>query len=686
MSFLEERYEIAACRVREIGREHILEGAFGRFFAENACYLQIMTEEYDWVKKGGPKEAELDEVMRHNEICHIDLCGRNYENHFANPTYAAEQLGKEYGPLLSALCAELHSLPAWVYEQELEAVTIRLELFLEIYHTFCYAKEEENTLPDAETIREIIYWFASDYSEIVMEYKMKGLVDWEDNFALDIIENSDLSDARYLYRYGEYITGSQIQMAEHLNSLSDEELQKIADTYTEGYRLGFEMAKKPLYKKKSVNIRYPLGFELVVKKAIENFRKMGLEPVIYRASSSFMEGRSVNRNGYFGAAVNKQFDYDHEKDCALYYDKKYIAHKLECARNALEALKEKALLHAGPAVIESFGEEPFEPVNKPERLKFDEDQQKLFVEYQSQFGELLREYIPPQERSFTIIAFPVPEIGSDFAAIFNETVKINTLDYKLYQGIQQTIIDALDKAEYVRIKGCGDNVTDLKIMLHELADPQNETNFENCVADVNIPVGEVFTSPRLTGTDGVLHVTEVFLNELKYQNLKITFKDGKITDYDCTNFEDPEDGKKFIKENVLFNHETLPMGEFAIGTNTTAYVVAERFGIKDKLPILIAEKMGPHFAVGDTCYSHEEDMMTYNPDGKAIVARDNEVSVLRKENPSQAYFNCHTDITIPYDELGELTAVSKDGTEFLIIKDGRFVLKGCEELNVPFMV
>ena len=62
------------------------------------------------------------------------------------------------------------------------------------------------------------------------------------------------------------------------------------------------------------------------------------------------------------------------------------------------------------------------------------------------------------------------------------------------------------------------------------------------------------------------------------------------------------------------------MGEFAIGTNTTAYCMARKYDIAAKLPILIAEKTGPHFAVGDTCYSHEEDMVTYNPDGKQIVA------------------------------------------------------------------
>ena len=98
---------------------------------------------------------------------------------------------------------------------------------------------------------------------------------------------------------------------------------------------------------------------------------------------------------------------------------------------------------------------------------------------------------------------------------------------------------------------------------------------------------------------------------------------------------------------------------------------------------MIAEKTGPHFAVGDTCYSHEEDNISYNPDGKAIVARENDYSRLRKEDMEKAYFNCHTDITIPYDELDKITVIRKDGTTVDIISDGRFVLEGTEELNVP---
>ena len=127
------------------------------------------------------------------------------------------------------------------------------------------------------------------------------------------------------------------------------------------------------------------------------------------------------------------------------------------------------------------------------------------------------------------------------------------------------------------------------------------------------------------------------------------------------------------------------MGEFAIGTNTTAYAMGQKYGITHLQPILIAEKTGPHFAFGDTCFSHEEELVTYNPDGKQMMAKENRFSAMRHTEPSKAYFNCHTDITIPYDEIGDITAVGYDGKKTVIIKDGRFVLDGTKELNEPFI-
>ena len=334
-------------------------------------------------------------------------------------------------------------------------------------------------------------------------------------------------------------------------------------------------------------------------------------------------------------------------------------------------------------MIDTFGTEPFAPEQKPQNVKFTDRQQELSVYERSEVSQQINKYIHGEERSFTIIAYPVPAIGEKFREIFAETVRINTLDYMQYRDMQQRIIDVLDTADRVHIQGTNGNRTDLYVKIYPLSDPAKETAFENCVADVNIPVGEVFTSPVLKGTEGKLHVSQVYLNELNYKNLELDFADGRIASYRCTNFDTEEENRKYIEDNVLFHHKTLPMGEFAIGTNTTAYVMARKFDIADKLPILIAEKTGPHFAVGDTCYTYDEDNITYNPDGKAIVARDNEISALRTEDISKAYFNCHTDITIPYDELGRITVIRKDGSTEDIIVNGRFVVPGTEKLNEP---
>ena len=74
---------------------------------------------------------------------------------------------------------------------------------------------------------------------------------------------------------------------------------------------------------------------------------------------------------------------------------------------------------------------------------------------------LAKKYYKLEETSFTIISYPIYEIGKDFEEIFEATVKVNTLDNDVYQRIQQSIIDTLDKGEYVRILGKGENRTDL---------------------------------------------------------------------------------------------------------------------------------------------------------------------------------------------------------------------------------
>lgn len=683
---LQERLELALLRIREIPGEDF-QGAellpWKEYFTTVAKFLLLIEDTRQFLEQGKQATVTLEELQQRNRALYEDILPENYENSFANPAYAVKMLGEEFGALASFLYTEMRSLIGFTYEGRLEELVIRMELFSEVYAAFVYEQQENHKLPTYAAIREILYWFVSDYADVAAEERVREMVCPENNFAAAILRTADFTDLRYLYAYGEYVGDNELKMAEFMNSLPEETINTMADTYTEGYRIGFEVTGKDLSRKSTVDVRYQLGFERMMRRALENFEKMGLQPVIYRAASSILYNPSIYKNGFYSVSPNRQYEFDHKDDKALFLDKMYCSRKLEVMHTAFEKYKKEARGYAGPAVVETFGEKEFEPVNKPESLKMTDEQSALLVENRTQMGQLQRQYIIEEERSFTIIAFPIPEVGDCFEELFRETIQINTLDYKKYQRIQQTIIDALDQADHCEIKGCNGNHTDLKVNLWKLKNPAKETIFENCVADVNIPVGEVFTSPVLEGTNGVLHVTRVFLNGLEYKDLEITFENGKIQNYNCANFAAEEENKAFIKENILFRHKTLPLGEFAIGTNTTAYVAAKKLGVESKMPILIAEKMGPHFAVGDTCYSHAEEVKVYNPDGKEIVARDNEVAALRSVNPSKAYFNCHTDITIPYDELAELTAVKKDGDRITIIQNGRFVLPGTEELNEP---
>ncbi len=670
---IRERYELALERIKMIREEHIVSAELQDYFIQAANVVEAATEYLDF----DYRQYSMEELEAGNQRLYGELQAEAYEKSYANPQYAEKQLG-DNGKVLSFLYTELLSLHRYARESRCSELTIHMELLIEIYNLY-----EDQDAFDIREVQKAIYYFYYDYCDVLVPDRTQEMYDARLDRYVQLVEQADLSDLRYLYGYGEAISINEIRTAQYMNQLSQEEIDRLAFVYTDGYREGFEIAGIDLSKKKYVNLHYAVGQERMIRAAIRQFRELGLEPIIFLPAVSRLNQRQNRRNGVVATPVNRQYDYDHRYDEGIYLDSALMERKLEVLEQSYETYREFMQSYAGPAVVETFGEAPFEPVEKPESIALTKKQQDLTVEYTAQAGRLVNRYINRETYSFTIIAYPSPEIGNEFEEIFRETTKINTLDKKLYRSIQEVMINELNQAEFVRVQGIGKNRTDMKVMMHIMEHPERETNFENCLADVNIPVGEVFTSPRLTGTEGCLNVSEVYLNDLKFVDLELHFKDGKVTDYTCGNFDQEEANIRFVKENLLQNRETLPIGEFAIGTNTTAYVMANRYQIVYKLPILIVEKMGPHFAVGDTCYSYSEENRLFNPDGKEIVAKDNECSILRKEDESKAYFHCHTDITIPYAEIGSIRSVHADGTEVEIMRDGRFVLPGTEELNRP---
>lgn len=649
---IEERYKLAMERIRGFAGEDM--GIYTDYVRQTAHLFDLMAEKIS---------GTASDLIALNGQLYQDVAGDAYETSYANPAYVVKQFGRRTGQYLCWFHTRCRDAIIPAFEKEIDEVTIRMELFLQAVSVLMTEEETDRCL------KETMYYFVHDYDEEFMEKNIRQMLCPDQTLVYDLVMNSDLQDPSYLYRYGNYISENEKKISEYLSGLSGDTLASMAATYTEGYRKGFEMAGIDLSQKKTVQIHYNIGFEPMVRQAVYQFEEMGLKPVFSRKSC------------VTSTSPNRQFPYDHRYDDALFLNKALVQERLKNAEKIFEKYREEAAVYAGPAVIEVFGEKLFIPVTKKESPSYNKEQEQLSVEYRRDYSLIQNRYIPEDSYSFTIIAYPVPEIGDQFEEIFRETVEINTLDMEKYRRIQQVLIDTLDQGDYVSITGRNGNRTDLKVMLHDLEDPAAQTNFENCLADVNIPVGEVFTSPRLKGTDGLLHVKQVYLNELCYKDLAVTFEDGMVASYTCSNYEEEEENKKYLKENVFRNRDTLPMGEFAIGTNTAAFVMGRKYGIEAKLPILIAEKTGPHFALGDTCYSMSEDVVLHNPDGKEIVAKDNECSRLRHTDMAKAYFNCHTDITIPYDELGDIVVHTRDGGSIVLIREGRFVLPGTESLN-----
>lgn len=650
---IQERYELAKARIPELRHENF--GDFQSYVSHLTDLFIALIEIYD-----APENSSC--YKKWNVSLYEELFPENYETSYANPAFSEQEFSEKLGRYMCWYYVTCRKAIPSAYQKDLYDLVLRMELFIQM----TVLLQEDNLV---KNLKENAYYYIHDYTDERMERSVRQMVvSDETSVVYRMILSGEFSDLDYLYRYGRYITDNEIKMAAYLNSLPQEKVAAMAATYTEGLRKGMEIAGIDISAKKTIQIRYPIGFEPMVYEAVKQFEAMGLKPVF-------------SPNGLESTSPNKQADFDHRFDEALYLNHALVTERLKASKHFFEQYKEDALGYAGPAVIEVFGEKNFQPKYKKESLSYTPEQEKMSVEYKQQNALIVNQYIPRDQYSYTIIAYPIPDIGDDFERIFDRTVEVNTLDMGQYQQIQQCLIDALDQGYAVHITGRDQNITDLTVTLHELTDPAKQTNFENCLADVNIPVGEVFTSPVLNGTTGTLFVSQVYLEGLRYENLKIEFKDGMIAAYDCSNFENAAENKAFIKENILMNRETLPMGEFAIGTNTTAYVMGREFGIEGKLPILIAEKTGPHFAVGDTCYSMSEELILHNPDGKEIIAKENECSALRKTEPEKAYFNCHTDITIPYDELGEIEVLCQDGRKITLIHNGRFVLPGTEALN-----
>lgn len=158
------------------------------------------------------------------------------------------------------------------------------------------------------------------------------------------------------------------------------------------------------------------------------------------------------------------------------------------------------------------------------------------------------------------------------------------LDYSKMSKAMDPLVQLMNKTDRVRITGLN---TELTFSIKGLPPIK-------CDGKLNIPDGEVFTAPVRDSVNGYITYNTPSENEGKlYENVRLEFKDGKITKATANDTEsinkifDTDEGARYV-------------GEFALGVNP--YIV------KPMRDILFDEKISGsfHFTPGasyDNCFN-----------------------------------------------------------------------------------
>ncbi len=156
---------------------------------------------------------------------------------------------------------------------------------------------------------------------------------------------------------------------------------------------------------------------------------------------------------------------------------------------------------------------------------------------------------------WVVLRYPTPNMAqmADMSTEAFEEFYFNVcnLDYSKMDDAMQALKDLMDKTDKVRLTGEG---TDLSFSIKDI-------NTIKCAGEMNIPDGEVYTAPVKDSVNGIITYNAASFNRgFKFENIKLTFKDGKIVEATSNNTAlmnkifDTDEGARYV-------------GEFAIGVN-----------------------------------------------------------------------------------------------------------------------
>lgn len=228
---------------------------------------------------------------------------------------------------------------------------------------------------------------------------------------------------------------------------------------------------------------------------------------------------------------------------------------------------------------------------------------------------------------------------------------IKAWDEKIKSNNQ--MCDLLNKFHFKTLHYTNNLGTDLKVELdyNHIWCGALEKTLEGREVLVNMPTEEVFTTPIMDKTEGVVYSSKPLVyNGSLIEDFKLTFKEGKVVDVEAKkglevlkNIIDADKTSNMLGEVALVNYHS-PISESGIIFYETLY----------------DENASCHLALGTgfkTCIKN------------AIDKKDEELEEIGINNS-----NIHVDFMIGTSDL-QIIGTTFDGEEYIIFKDGDFVLK-----------
>jgi aminopeptidase len=190
--------------------------------------------------------------------------------------------------------------------------------------------------------------------------------------------------------------------------------------------------------------------------------------------------------------------------------------------------------------------------NSSETSDVPEDKLSLYTKY---FVEPVHMKIRLPETKWVILRYPNYSMAQA-ANMSTDTFEdyyfnVCNLDYSKMSKAMDKLVDLMNKTDKVRLTAVN---TDITFSIKDIPTIK-------CAGEMNIPDGEVYSAPVKNSINGTISYNTPSLRDgFTYEDIKLTFKDGKIIEATANDTErinkvfDMDEGARYV-------------GEFAIGVN-----------------------------------------------------------------------------------------------------------------------